>query len=541
MPCETGRLFGVGVGPGDPELLTLKAARIIGAAHVVAYHAARHGRSNARAVAASLLRADHIEVPMIYPVTAERTLPPEGYDAAMRAFYDASAATLAAHLDAGRDVAVLCEGDPFFYGSYMYVHDRLAPRYVTHVVPGVSSIMAAAVQLGTPLVRRDTEMVILPGTLPEHELIARLSGDGAFAIMKLGRHFAKVRAALERSGAIARALYIERATMDAQRVVPVRDVDPDDVPYFSLIIVPGTATLPARDVMLASEAALASDGPRSSVGAACGAVVVVGLGPAGDDWRSPEVARELAGATDLVGYQTYLARVPMRAGQVRHASDNRVEVRRAQHAFALAAAGRRVCVVSAGDPGIFAMAAAVFEALESGPPAWRDLELRIAPGISALTAAAARAGAPLGGDFAAISLSDRLKPWSTVVTRLEAAASADFALALFNPASSQRRHQLDEARAVLLRHRAPETPVVLARDVGGPTERVRIVTLGELRADDADMRTLVIVGASTTRTIARADGSCFVYTPRFVEGAHARAATFPAQVSPLPAGSGRHV
>ena len=531
--AHTGRLFGVGVGPGDPELLTLKAARIIGAVDVIAYHAARHGRSNARAVVASLLRAEQIDVPLIYPVTAERALPPEGYDAAMLAFYDGSAVALAAHLDAGRDVAVLCEGDPFFYGSYMYVHDRLAARYVTEVVPGVSSVMAAAVRLGTPLVRRDTELVIVPGTLSEDDLCARLSGGGAYAIMKLGRHFGKVRAALERSGAIDRALYIERATMDGERVVPVRDVDPAEVPYFSLVIVPGSAALPARDVLLAREAAAQ---PADSKHERRGSVVVVGLGPAGDDWRSPEVARELAAASDLVGYTTYLSRVPERTGQVRHASDNRVEVHRAQQAFALASAGKRVCVVSAGDPGIFAMGAAVFEALESGPPAWRELELRIAPGISALTAAAARAGAPLGGDFAVISLSDRLKPWPVIEARLDAAARADFALALFNPVSSQRRHQLDNACGVLLRHRAPDTPVVLARDVGGPTERVRIVTLRDLSAEDADMRTLVIVGASTTRTIARPDGSSFVYTPRFVDAADARAVVAP----PVPAGSGRH-
>jgi len=502
---QHGTLYGVGVGPGDPELLTLKAARIVRAAPVVAYHAARHGRSNARAVVAAELRPEQIDLPMIYPVTAERSLPPEGYDAAMAAFYDTSAATIATHLEAGRDVAVLCEGDPFFYGSYMYLHDRLAQRFTTEVVPGICSVMAAAVRLGTPLVRRDTEMVILPGTLAEDELAARLSSGGAYAIMKLGRNFAKVCAALARAGVFERALYIERATMAAERIVALADVDPASVPYFSLIIVPGTAALPSRDVSLARETRPAP---------ASGRVVVVGLGPAGPDWLAPEAARELARATDLVGYVTYLERVPVRLGQVRHASDNRVEIERARHAFELALAGRDVCVVSAGDPGVFAMATAVMEALEAGLPEWHDVELRIVPGISAMTAAAARVGAPLGGDFAVISLSDRLKPWATIAARLDAAAGADFALALYNPVSSQRRWQLGEAKAILRRHRDAATPVVLARDVGGATESVRVIALESLDARDVDMRTLVIVGASTTRAFAGADANTYVYTPR---------------------------
>ena len=510
--AQHGKLFGVGVGPGDPELLTLKAARVVRAADVVAYHAAQHGRSNARAVVAAELRPEQIELPMIYPVTAERTLPREGYDAAIAAFYDRSAAAIAAHLEAGRDVAVLCEGDPFFYGSYMYLHDRLAQRFTTEVIAGVCSVMAAAVQLGTPLVRRDTEMAILPGTLSEDELARRLAGGGAYAIMKLGRNFTKVRAALVRANVVDRALYIERATMQAERIVPLADVDPASVPYFSLVIVPGTNALPARDTLLDREAR-----------AARGRVVVVGLGPAGPDWLAPEAARELAAASDLIGYAPYLERVPLRAGQRRHASDNRVELERARHAFELASAGNRVCVVSAGDPGIFAMATAVMEALESGQPAWRELEVRVVPGISAMTAAAARVGAPLGGDFAVLSLSDRLKPWETIAARLDAAARADLALALYNPVSSQRQWQLVEARAILLRHRNPRTPVVLARDVGGPTEAVRVIALADLDVRDVDMRTLVIIGASTTRTFDAPGARTFVYTPRSCPQPAARA------------------
>lgn len=493
---RTGRLFGVGVGSGDPELITLKGARLVRDAAVVAYPAARHGRSNARAAVATQLRPEQIEVPLIYPVTTEAA-PAGGYEAAIRAFYDASAETLAAHLDAGRDVAVLCEGDPFFYGSYMYLHDRLAHRYPTEVVPGVCSVMAAAARLGTPLVRRDTEMTILPGTLAEDALAARLSEGGAYAIIKLGRNFEKVRTALRRAGMLERARYIERATMDGERIVPIADVQPATVPYFSLIVVPGP------DVVAEPFAAVAA-----------GAVTVVGLGPGAPVWVSPEARDALAAATDLVGYQPYLDRVPLQTGQARHGSDNRVEIERARHALALAAQGRRVCVVSSGDPGIFAMATAVMEALEQGDPAWRALDVRVVPGISAMQAAAARAGAPLGHDFCVLSLSDRLKPWAVIAARLEAAAAADLALALYNPVSSQRVWQLNEARAILLRHRAPHTPVVLARDLGGPGEAVTIADLAGFDASRVDMHTILLIGTSTTRSFEGADGRRFVYTPR---------------------------
>ena len=516
MSVTIGRLYGVGVGPGDPELITVRALRVVRAASVVAYHAARHGRSNARAVVASELGAHQIELPLLYPVTTEIEQPESGYEAAMAAFYDASAVAIAAHLDAGRDVAILCEGDPFFYGSYMYLHDRLAHRYRTEVIAGVCSVMAGAARLGAPLVRRDTEMTILPGTLEEDDLTRRLQSGAAYAIMKLGRNFAKVRAAIERAGVGDRALYIERATMAAERIVPLRDVDPASVPYFSLVIVPGSGVLPDRDAL-----------PISRLDRAPGRVCVLGLGPGASDWVAPEATRELIEATDLVGYGPYLARVPERAGQRRHASDNRVEIERARHAFELAASGARVCVVSSGDPGIFAMATAVMEALEAGPLAWRDLEVHVVPGISAMQAAAARVGAPLGHDFCAISLSDRLKPWTIVAARLEAAASADFALALYNPLSSQRLWQLDAARAILLRHRDAGTPVVLARDIGGPTEALRIVALGDLDARHVDMRTVVLVGNSLTRTFDAPGGRRFVYTPRTygAAGGDARAAS----------------
>lgn len=522
-----GRLFGISVGPGDPELMTFKAARLIGEAHVVVYPAARHGRSIARGIATAHVRPDQIELPMVFPVTVEAAANTPGYADAINAFYDSTADAIAAHLTAGRDVAVLCEGDAFFYGSFMYLYERLSSRFPVDVVPGVTSVSAAAARLGTPAVHRDETLTIVPGTLSEEALIDRLRAagrDGAVAVLKLGRTFPKVRAALEEAGLASRAYYVERATTVAERTAPLADVDPQTVPYFSLVFVPGSATDAAAALTPPPARAAPATAPGGAAPAAdahgAGSLAVVGLGPGAAEWLTPEASAVLAATTDVVGYKTYLNRVPERAGQRRHGSDNRAEAARARSALALAAEGRRVAVVSSGDPGIFAMATAVMEAIDTGPDAWRALPVRIVPGISAMQAVAARVGAPLGHDFCVISLSDRLKPWDVIARRLRAAGEADFALALYNPASSERTWQVAEAKAILLGHRAPETPVVVARDVGGPAERVAIVSLAELDPAAVDMRTLLIIGASTTRRFDRLVGAgaaaaaVAVYTPR---------------------------
>jgi precorrin-2 C20-methyltransferase/precorrin-3B C17-methyltransferase len=275
--------------------------------------------------------------------------------------------------------------------------------------------------------------------------------------------------------------------------VPLCDVT-EKVPYMSLVLVPAVNVDAAR-----------SGHP--------GRVSVVGLGPAGPDWLTPEAQSELAEADVLIGYETYLNRVPERRGQTRHATDNRVELDRARHALALAAGGQRVAVISSGDPGIFAMAATVLEAVDEGGD-HSALEVRVVPGLSAMQAAAARVGAPLGHDFCVLSLSDQLKPWEVIERRLEAAGAADLVLALYNPASRTRRDQLERAIAVLRRHRADATPVVVARAVGSDDEAVTVTTLAELDPETVDMRTLLIIGSSTTRTLAGANGVPRVYTPR---------------------------
>ncbi len=240
-----------------------------------------------------------------------------------------------------------------------------------------------------------------------------------------------------------------------------------------------------------------------------GSLVIVGTGPGKAELMTPATSAALARATDLVGYGPYLDRVPARPGQHRHASDNRVELDRARHALALATSGRQVAVVSGGDPGVFAMATAVFEAVEAGEPAWRTLDIRVEPGVTAMLAAAAEAGAPLGGDFCAISLSDNLKAWATIERRLSAAAEADFVIALYNPASRARPRQLGEALELLRSKKKAETPVLFIRAAGSPEAKVVCTTLGAADASGADMRTIVIIGASTTRKIGR-----WVYTPR---------------------------
>jgi precorrin-2 C20-methyltransferase / precorrin-3B C17-methyltransferase len=515
----TGRLYGVGVGPGDPELVTVKAARLIHGADVIAYHSARHGRSIARRIAEPQLRGDQIEEPLVYPVTTEIPDHPGGYRGALDEFYAAAAERLACHLDAGRDVVVLAEGDPLFYGSYMHMHKRLAHRYPTEVVPGVTSISAASAALGQPLVERDEVLTVLPGTLPRAELARRLADTDSAAVLKLGRTFETVRGAVHDAGRAG--FYVERATMDGQRTAALGDVDPKSVPYFAIALLPGAVAAslpepPSRDTAarrsLSARPQLTSgvDEPGGG-GSQPGEVVVVGTGPAGRDWLTPQVAAVLAAADDLVGYGPYLARVPPNPRQTRHPSDNRVEAERAARALDLAASGRCVAVVSGGDPGVFAMASAVLEV--AGQEKYLDVPVRVLPGVTASSAVAAAVGAPLGHDHAVISLSDRLKPWEVVAERLVAAARADLTIAIYNPRSSARPWQVGAARDLLLEHRAPDTPVVLGRDVGGTGERIVVTTLAELDPEQVDMRTLVIVGSSTTRVTRRA-GRDVVFTPR---------------------------
>lgn len=540
-----GHLYGVGVGPGDPGLITVRAARLIATADVVAYHRAADRPSTARAIAADLIRPGTVEEPLVYPVTTGTSDHPGGYYGALADFYADCAERVRTHLTAGRSVVCLAEGDPLFYGSFMYVLDALREHVPTTVVPGVTSMSAGTAALATGLCRHEDTLTVLPGTLPVPELARRLADTQAAVVMKLGRRFPDVREALRQAGLLERAWYVERASRPDERVLRVADVDPGSVPYMALVVVPGedlradgagrsgpagraaSDTLPAQGTSglraaagpvsraTTDAGARATTGPgsdaRGSTAASPGTVHVVGLGPGPEGWLSPEASEILATVTHVTGYAPYVARVPQREGLVRLPSGNTVEVERARHALELALAGHDVAVVSGGDPGVFGMAAAVFEAAE-GDERLARVDVHVVPGITAAHAAAALAGAMLGADHALLSLSDRLKPWTVIEQRLRACARADLAMALYNPRSRSRPEQLGHALAVLRDELPGERVVAVARSVGRDDESLTVTTLGELDPTTVDMSCLVMVGAAGTRVTETGR----VWTPRFV-------------------------
>jgi precorrin-2/cobalt-factor-2 C20-methyltransferase len=236
---SAGKLIGVGVGPGDPELITLKAIRALAEADVIAHFAKAGSVSHARTIAAQHLRREIVELPLLYPLTTELPKCSAGYRDALRNFYDRAAAAIAAHLDAGRVVAVICEGDPLFYGSYMHLHTRLAPGFSVEIVAGVTGMSGCWSAAATPIAQGDDIFTVLPATLPEDELARRLSQTNAAVVMKVGRHLPKVRRALTTSGRLARAVYVERGTMANAKLVPLAAKPDDDAPYFAIVLVPG--------------------------------------------------------------------------------------------------------------------------------------------------------------------------------------------------------------------------------------------------------------------------------------------------------------
>jgi precorrin-2/cobalt-factor-2 C20-methyltransferase len=236
---SAGKLIGVGVGPGDPELVTLKAMRALGEADVIAHFAKAGNISHSRTIAARHLRSAVTELALLYPITTELPTCSAGYRDAIRDFYDESAAEIAAHLDAGRVVAVICEGDPLFYGSYMHLHARLAPRFATEIVAGVTGMSGCWSAAGMPMVQGDDVFTVLPATLPEAELVRRLGDADAVVMMKVGRHLPKLRRALTRSGRLDRAIYVERGTMADAKMIPLAAKLDDDAPYFAVVLVPG--------------------------------------------------------------------------------------------------------------------------------------------------------------------------------------------------------------------------------------------------------------------------------------------------------------
>ena len=234
-----GKLIGVGTGPGDPELLTVKAVKALAAADVLAYFAKEGRRGNGRTIVDGMLKADLIELPLFYPVTTEIDKEHDDYKSQITGFYDVSAAVIAAHLEAGRTVAILSEGDPLFYGSYMHLHVRLAGRFPTEVIPGITAMSGCWSMAGLPIVQGDDVLSVLPGTMAETELARRLGDTEAAVIMKVGRNLPKIRRALEASGKLSQALYVERGTMATSAMIPLAEKADDVAPYFSLVLVAG--------------------------------------------------------------------------------------------------------------------------------------------------------------------------------------------------------------------------------------------------------------------------------------------------------------
>jgi precorrin-2/cobalt-factor-2 C20-methyltransferase len=237
--AAAGKLFGIGVGPGDPELVTLKAVRVLAAADVIAFFAKQGCLSHSRASAAPYLRPQVTELPLFYPLTTELPKSSPAYRDAIRDFYDAAAAKIANRIEAGQTVAVICEGDPLFYGSYMHLHARLAPRFACEIIPGVTGMSGCWSAAGQPIAQGDDVFTVLPATLSEQELSRRLADSDAAVVMKVGRHLAKLRRALQASGRLAHAIYVERGTMAEAKSLPLAAKADDDAPYFAMVLVPG--------------------------------------------------------------------------------------------------------------------------------------------------------------------------------------------------------------------------------------------------------------------------------------------------------------
>ena len=390
---------------------------------------------------------------------------------------------------------MICEGDPLFYGSYMHLHARLAARFPTEIVAGVTGMSGCWSAAGMPIAQGDDVFTVLPATLPEGELARRLAEADAAVVMKVGRHLPKLRRALATSGRLPRAIYVERGTMAEEKMIPLSAKLDDEAPYFAVVLVPGWEERPGARHERPSRRR------RSGTGRSA-------LSDAGSR-RCACATRKRSTAMGLIS--TACRRAPARAAmpptiarKARAPPPRCATPRRARRSPSSPAA------IRACSPWRPRSA----KQIEAGPDSWRALDVVFIPGITAMLAVAAKIGAPLGHDFCALSLSDNLKPWDLVERRLDAAAGAGFVIALYNPVSRARPWQFGNAIERLRRHLPAATPVVFGRAVGRPDEHVSVTTLAEADATPADMATLVIVGTRETRVIARPGRPPLVYTPR---------------------------
>ena len=440
-------------------------------------------------------------------MTTGPTSHPEGYQGALAEFYDTAERLLRAELAAGKTVALIAAGDPLIYSSQQHLSRRLTGDYPVDIIPGISSIQAAAAATRSVLCEDRDVFRVVPAALPLADLTAHLCSGDPLAVLKLGRTTDTLVSALRAADRLEHALVVSNASTPHEHIIPLTEAlsKGELLPYFSVVLLPS--------------ATLADGVVREENAPAEGRVDVVGLGPGDAKFLTQDTADVLAQATDVVGYATYTQRVSVREDQHVHSSGNMVKLERARLALDLAAGGKRVVVVSSGDPGMFGMVTALMEVLDTLDPQSEDAErlaqlpIEIHPGVTAALAAAAHVGAPLGHDFAVLSLSDRMKPWGTIAQRVQACCDADMAFAVYNPKSRTRPHQIDAFIKLLHHARSPETLIIKVRAVGCEQEQYSVSTLADFTSEDVDIRTVLIVGSSRTRIVAVGDRQR-VYTPR---------------------------
>ncbi|MCC6419756.1 MAG: precorrin-3B C(17)-methyltransferase [Gemmataceae bacterium] len=480
-----GRFWAVGVGPGDPDLLTVKAVEVIRRAHVL-YHAGPRSDEG---------RAWQIIRHLVHPEKQVRLLLHEPMRVASargdRSAYRSATEQIAIDCRAGLDVALVTEGDPTLYSTASYVWEllrELYPDVPVDVIPGITSIAAAAARVGWPLAQRGETVAILPTGYRRDELRPILEQFSTVCLLKVAQALPDLTEALAQLPDGGAAVYAENvATADEWISHDLTTAAGRDA-YFALILVRHGASPPATPEPTGS--------PCVAPGA--GKLWVVGLGPGDPTLLTPQAREALRSVEVVVGYDAYLdALRPLALPGEFRGSPIGAEAERARLALDLATAGRRVALVSSGDAGVYGMASLVLETAEAIP----EVAVEIVPGVTAALAAAALLGAPLGHDFACVSLSDLLTPWTVITRRLDAAGQGDFVVALYNPVSRKRTWQLPQARDILLRHRGPGTPVGVIDRAFRAGQRVRLTTLGELSGEGLGMETVVIVGSSTTRII----------------------------------------
>jgi precorrin-2 C20-methyltransferase/precorrin-3B C17-methyltransferase len=477
----TGRFWAVGVGPGDPELLTRKAVRVLERAHVVCHAGPQERAGRAWQVIAGLIRpGQQVRVVRHEPMDVLSADGPAGYRPGVEA--------IAADCRRGLDVAFVTEGDPTLYSTAAAVWQLLAevaPEVPVEVVPGVTSVTAAAARLGWSLAQKDEPLAVVPAVYHRQELRSLVERFPSLCLLKVRQALPELARALDGLEPPREAVYVENLGTAGEHVTHDLASAAGRKEYFALVLV-RRAPSQGRPATEASSQQ------------AAGKLWVVGLGPGDPRLLTREALDVLRAVEVVVGYDGYLRLLaPLGLSAELCGSPIGEEEARAARALELAAGGRRVALVSSGDAGVYGMASLVLETAERLP----DVDVEVVPGVTAAAAAAALLGAPLGHDFACVSLSDLLTPWDVIERRLHAVGQGDLVLAVYNPVSRKRTWQLPRAREVLLGYRRPETPVGLVTRAFRPGAEVRHTTLGALSPDGVGMDTTLIVGSSRTRLV----------------------------------------